>query len=145
MTVEDLFGEPISVYTRQQAIEDGVLVDMSQGWYGELAREAGIRHPVAVTRAVFERYVALTDAAKWACNDERGRWWDVCWMFALAARAARRQPSNTLLFSLHCVVDANDKLRMLRGRTPGCYTIKSVIGPDDTGAPCITLMLPEED
>jgi len=34
-------------YTRAQAIEDGVLVDVS-----ELAREASFRYPVAVTQGV---------------------------------------------------------------------------------------------
>lgn len=40
--------EVISVYTRAQALEDGVLVDLSY-----LAREAGFRWPLAVTRAVW--------------------------------------------------------------------------------------------
>ncbi len=39
------FAPVISVYTRAQAIEDGVLVDVS-----ETAREAGFRIPVAVNR-----------------------------------------------------------------------------------------------
>ena len=44
----------ISVYTRAQAIEDGILVDVS-----ETAREAGFRIPVAITRTVWSRLVAL--------------------------------------------------------------------------------------
>ena len=40
-------AEVISCYTRKQAIEDGVLVDVSQ-----TARECGFRHPVAVTARV---------------------------------------------------------------------------------------------
>ena len=32
-TPDDFWGEPISIYTRQQAIEDGVLVDVSD-WAG---------------------------------------------------------------------------------------------------------------
>ena len=38
----------IHSYTRQQAIEDGVLMDVS-----ETAKEAGVRFPVALTRAVW--------------------------------------------------------------------------------------------
>lgn len=40
--------EVVSTYTRAQALEDGVLVDLSS-----LAREAGFRWPLAVTQAVW--------------------------------------------------------------------------------------------
>ena len=43
-----LFGAPIHVYTRAQAIADGVLVDVS-----DTARDAGFRVPVALTSAVW--------------------------------------------------------------------------------------------
>ncbi len=42
------FGPVLSAYTRAQAIEDGILVDVS-----ETAREAGFTIPVAVTRTVW--------------------------------------------------------------------------------------------
>ena len=45
--IEDVFGPVIYTYTRAQAIEDGVLVDVST-----LAAEAGIRYPTAVTRGL---------------------------------------------------------------------------------------------
>lgn len=41
-------AEVISVYTRAQALEDGVLVDLTD-W----AREAGFKIPVAVTQGVW--------------------------------------------------------------------------------------------
>ena len=50
------FGPILSTYTRAQAIEDGFLVDVS-----DTAREAGFNIPVAVTRAVWSRLVALPD------------------------------------------------------------------------------------
>ena len=43
------FGPVIFAYTRAQAIEDGILVDVS-----ETAREAGFRIPVAITRTVWD-------------------------------------------------------------------------------------------
>ena len=43
-----LFGPVISAYTRAQAIADGVLVDVS-----EMAREAGLKHPTALTATVW--------------------------------------------------------------------------------------------
>jgi hypothetical protein len=51
---DSLFGEIISSYSRAQAIEDGVLVDVS-----DTSREAGISFPVAMTRAVWDQYVAV--------------------------------------------------------------------------------------
>jgi hypothetical protein len=42
-------------YTRADAIRDGVLVDVSAA-----AREAGIRYPVVLTRAVWERCLAVS-------------------------------------------------------------------------------------
>ncbi len=52
-TLINIFGPVVSSYTRTQAIEDGVLVDVS-----EMAQEAGFKHPVALTRAVWEDCVA---------------------------------------------------------------------------------------
>ena len=49
-TKNNIFGDVIYQYTRAQAIEDGVLIDVS-----ETAREAGITFPTAVTAAVWER------------------------------------------------------------------------------------------
>lgn len=62
------WGEPISVYTREQAIEDGILVAVPE----DIAREAGYKHPVALTvglQAVLE--------APSASEDYTGRLWDV--------------------------------------------------------------------
>ena len=68
------FDPVVSVYTRAQAIEDGILVDVS-----ETAREAGFRIPVAVSRTVWSRLVALPEGYR-GFQDERGRLWDVLWM-----------------------------------------------------------------
>jgi hypothetical protein len=64
------------------AIRDGALIDVSA-----VTREAGIRYPVALTRAAWERCVA--DPPGVLCQDEAGRLWDVLTMlrFALAADA----------------------------------------------------------
>ncbi len=67
----EYFGEPISIYTRAQAIEDGVLVDVSV-----TAREAGFKFPVAVTRTVWDGYVVPDSRARYY-QDEMGRLWDI--------------------------------------------------------------------
>ena len=122
------FGDVISSYSRAQALEDGELVDAS-----ELAREAGVRYPVALTRAAWTHCVALSPAAERAGNDETGRLWDVLWMMA---NALRRRPQGTeVLFELLCVTT---HVRASRVR------LRAVVGPGDDAEPVLTVMLPEE-
>jgi len=123
-------AEVISVYTRTQAIEDGELVDVS-----ETAREAGIKFPVAMTRAVWVKYVEVPEGV--TCQDERGRLWDILWMFR---SAAARFDGDTLLFKLYV---RNHNRERLTSRD--LVTLKAVCGPGDTPEPVITIMLPDED
>lgn len=51
--LREILGEPISVYTRAQALADGLLVEA-----GALAREAGFVVPVVLTRAAWVSCVA---------------------------------------------------------------------------------------
>jgi hypothetical protein len=118
----------ISAYTRAQALEDGVLVDVSS-----TAREVGFKVPVAVTSAVWTRYVLLSPAAQAAGNDGRGRLWDLLWMLRMAAQRSR-SPSE-VLFSLHVVTESIN---------PSLAELKAVCGPGDDTEPVITIMLPEE-
>jgi len=118
----------IHVYTRAQAIEDGLLVDVT-----ETAKEAGIRYPVTVTQAVWAEYVAVPDGVR--CQTESGRLWDILWMLTVAIRRSREK-GDTLHYELH--VRNND-------REPDLVTLKAVCGPADDGTPCITVMLPNED
>jgi hypothetical protein len=126
----EVFGDVLHTYTRADALEDGTLVDVS-----ETAKEAGIKFPVALTRAVWSRYVELTPAAQRALNDERGRLWDVVWMFRCAAVQMQRS-GGEILFSLYVVT---------KSVRPSRVTLKAICGPGDEGEPVITIMLPEED
>ena len=67
----ELFGEVISSYSRAQAIEDGVLVDVSS-----VAREAGIKFPVAMTRTVWGKYVEVPEGV--SCQDETAGYGTSC-------------------------------------------------------------------
>ena len=93
-------AEVISSYSRAQAIEDGELVDVS-----ETAREAGIKFPVAITRATWGKYVEVPEGVH--CQDEAGRLWDILWMFRCAAkrldasRPQARADADGMRFSLH--------------------------------------------
>jgi hypothetical protein len=129
LDAEGLFGEVIFAYTRRQAIEDGVLVDVT-----ETAKEAGFRFPVALTRAVFDGFVTVPDGV--VAQDEAGRLWDVLSMCSLAVR--RSGSGREISFSLHV---RNDNRR----GTPPLVQLKAVCGPDDDASPCITVMMPDED
>lgn len=127
-------AEIISTYSRAQAIDDGVLVDCNQAPFDELNRNAGLKLPVAMTATAFNQFVALTPKAKEVGNDIKGRYWDVVFMFRLAAR---QNPNvGELQFKFYCVTER---------RNPTLCTLKCVIGDDDQGNPCFTFMLPDED
>ena len=116
-------------YSRANALRDHVLIDVS-----ETAREAGIRGPVALTRAAWERCVSVPRGV--ACQDEAGRLWDVVWLLACAIRRGGSGPE--VRFGLHVRNDNRD-------RTPPLVRLKALCGPDDDGEPCITVMMPDED
>lgn len=120
----------IFAYTRQQAIADGVLIDVST-----TATEAGFRIPVAVTAAVWAECVEVPAGVRH--QDERGRLWDVLSMLRFAIRVARNSGPE-MRYRLHVRNDNRDG-------TPPLVTLKAVCGPDDDGAPCVTVMLPDED
>jgi hypothetical protein len=116
-------------YTRAQAIEDGVLIDVST-----VAREAGITYPVALTSAAWGRCVAVPPGVE--CQDEAGRLWDVLFLLALAIHRSDGGPE--VRFGVH-VRDSN------REGTPPLVRLKAVWGPGDQGEPVVTVMLPDED
>lgn len=127
--------EIISVYTRADALADGTLIDLTAEDLMELVEGAGFTVPVAMTAAAFDQYVALTAAAEAAGCDVKGRLWDVLTMLRLKIKCAHSR-GDRLLFDFMCVVE--------HPRPRRC-TLKAVIGPDDDGQPCLTVMLPGED
>jgi hypothetical protein len=131
---ESIFGDPISVYTRQQAIEDGVLVDLMQSETVGLVREAGFRFPVAMTAGAFGATVAEMGKALPAGQDLQGRLWDVLWMLKLAIKSSK--PGNDRVKFSVVVWD---------GKRRNKVNLWSLCGPGDTGEPVITIMLEGED
>src|SRR3546814_3439291 len=83
--LDHFFGVPIHVYKRIQAIEDGILVDVTQA-----ANDAGFRIPVAMTAAAWTDCVAWdgSDTRRQTQQDQAGRLWDVVWMAGQTARRA---------------------------------------------------------
>ena len=116
-------------YTRAQAIEDGVLIDLT-----EWAKEVGFKVPVACTAAVWNGYVVPTERTRELGQSERGRAHDLLWMLSNAIR--KGSSGDTLLFQVMFL------------QTPHRHVVvklKSVCGPGDRAKLVVTIMLPGED
>lgn len=124
----ELFGEPIYTYTRRQALEDGVLVDA-----GPLAAEAGIRFPVALTRAAWEATVTVPAGAD-GFQNATGRLWDVLYV---GRCAMARSTGDRAAYTISVITTKGGKRRNIR--------LEAVCGPGDNAEPVITIMLPGED
>lgn len=118
-------------YTRHQAIEDGVLVDVT-----ETAKEAGIKFPTALTARVWAELVDPNEQQIAWGQDQRGRLWDLLYMFAHSAR--RPSGGNGPILNYQVLVVMNRV-------EPELITLKSVCGPGDDAEPVITIMFPDED
>lgn len=132
-TITELFGDVIYSYSRAQAIEDGVLVDIS-----ETAREAGFRWPVAITSTAWADCVAWSDNddQQQVYQDESGRLWDVLWMAFVAIRSASN--GSQMEYQLYRVPRDGKSVEA------ELTTLKLVCSPGDDGKPVITIMLPQE-
>jgi hypothetical protein len=142
-TNNSFWGAPISVYTREQALEDGVLVDVS-AWAsnGPDGMMGGFRLPVAITRALWE-VVDIgapegRDEPRWHVlsrrrgESTRGRAHDVLWM---AAVAARQNPSAEAFQYSVLITTEGKSGRLVRKRV----TLEMVIDGDG-----ITIGFPED-
>ena len=153
-TMEEVFGPVICAYSRAQAIEDGVLVDISEadGCKGHF------KYPVAMTRGAW--CAAVEAGGEWVDNpcctgDDQelqlpggqsvaGRLHDVCTMLKATMRNPTLDPEqwmnregDRVFFSMLVDVLGN-------GRKSG-VELWSLCGPGDTAAPVITIMLRNED
>ena len=118
-------------YTRAQAIEDGVLVDLT-AW----AKETGFRIPVACTSTVWHGYIVPPEGTKELGQSERGRGHDLLWMLYLAIRRCRNTEREQLLFNVIFLQARNRHEEV---------TLKAHCGPGDEGEVVLTITLPHED
>ena len=128
----DLFedAEVISVYTRANALEDGVLVDVSK-----MAAEAGFRWPTAITESLHNR-LEPNEREKFLGQSYEGRLWDVLWMAFV--NACRNQ--NTDRISFQVIIYEADK-----GRPRQNYVnLLATAGPGDNAEPVLTIGFPED-
>ena len=78
--------EIIDRYSRQEAINDGVLIDIT---LTKEAKEAGFKIPVCLTSSVYE--VVKVPKGLEGSQDFTGRLWDVCYMATHAVRQKKAQ------------------------------------------------------
>ena len=123
---DSFWGTPIYSYSRTQAIEDGVLVDVS-----ELAREAGFKWPVALTAELWALVEAIPEI--YSHEDVTGRLWDILnvarWTIQKEAESG-----DLLLFKVILHQESSDQVE-----------IKMACGPGDDTSPVLTLLLPHQD
>ncbi|MEX2389232.1 MAG: DUF6573 family protein [Phycisphaeraceae bacterium] len=117
-------------YTRAQAIEDGVLVDLT-----EWARETGFVVPVACTSSVWHEYIVPPEDTKAMGQSERGRAHDVLFLLFHAIRHTNRE--GNLIFYKVGFLMAGGKHRSVE--------LKAHCGPGDQGEPVMTIMQKHED
>lgn len=129
----ELFGEPVYTYTRRQAIEDGVLVDLMQKETVGLVREAGFKFPLAMTAGAFAATVAKIGEPLPAGQDIQGRLWDVLWMLSCTIKAAGSTDRG------------NFRVSVWDGRRWNEVRLWAHCGPGDDAAPVITIRLEGED
>jgi len=120
---DNIFGDVIYAYTRQDAINDGTFIDVS-----DMANEAGIKYPTAVTSNLYHKYINPTSMP--TGQDEKGRLWDVLWMFR---NSARKSNGNKLNFKV-----------IFNRKTIELEAVCEAISPTDPN-PAITIMLPEDN
>ena len=141
----------ISVYTRQNALDDGVLIDVTKE-----AREAGFAIPVAMTAESFGRCVAWTkDDSKrtGTYQDQAGRLWDVVWMAHVAVRSVTKNGAEASRFArdVHQSSGGSQLTYDLyvvprdKGGKPKRTSLKLMIGPGDDLRPVATIMETHED
>ncbi len=116
-------------YTRTQALEDGVLIDVT-----EEAMASGFKIPVAVGDNLFHRYVVPSENLTKEGQSMEGRLHDVFEM--LKAAASMRWDGSRVLFDVLFLM-APGKLEQVK--------ILAVVGPGDEGEPVLTICLPEDE
>ncbi len=89
----EIFGEVIDRYTRAQAIEDGVLIDVTN-----VAKDAGFVFPVAVTSRVFHEVIVPPEEAA-SFQDDVGRLWDMLSILKMEVKRSKPGQSRIDFFS----------------------------------------------
>jgi hypothetical protein len=123
--------EPIVYsYSRRQALDDGVLVDLTDFSPGH-----GFVFPVACTAGVYHRYLVPDKTLQAQGQSIEARIHDLLTTLAAAIKS-QGDKADRLTFQTSFL--------MPLGRT-ATVTFTCICGPDDAGEPVLTILLPGED
>ena len=114
--------EVIHTYSRKEAIEDGVLADLTALFPNDTRL---FKYPVACTARV---WALIETTCKAEGADPGGYVWDLCWM---SIHVGKTLDPTTRLFK--CCICRREE------------TFKIVCGPGDDLEPVLTIMFPDED
>ena len=126
-------GTPVIYsYSRKQAIEDGVLIDLT-----EWSKDSGFTIPVACTAAVWGKYITPPPGTKELGQSERGRAHDVLSMLHFAIKRSAGG-GDRILYEV-IFLNENKKHETVK--------LKAICGPGDPpeAEPVLTISLPNED
>lgn len=119
--------------TRAQALNDGMLIDMT-----EMAAEAGIKYPTAVSGNLYHEHIVPSANTLDIDQSMVGRLWDVLMVFRVYAQ---RSQGSRVSFPVDFV----------SGRSSGgapvvrTVTVLAMVHPGDSGEPVVTFMLLEDE
>lgn len=128
---ESSFGEVIYEYNKKQAIEDGVLIDITDT---AEVQEAGFKIPVCITNKV-HALLQVPEKLK-GIQDYTGRLWDVCFMSSNAARKEKGKEDPSYIIPFEVIVLTDIKQRPITTT----FKLWIVFNPVDG----FTIMFPEE-
>ena len=122
-------------YSRAQAIEDGVLVDVT-----DMAKAIGIKWHVAVTYSVWSDFIEWTDCdrRRQGLDDTEGRLWHIVFTLHLAIKKTEKY-ADVIFYELDILPRDGISYRVK------CTKLKAVVSAGDYFEPVITIMLPNED
>lgn len=133
-TIDEFWGKPISVYTRAQALADGVLVDLT-----ETAKLFGFKIPLACTDTVWRSLDWPVGHKPGLGQSTAGRVHDALTMARLAANAAAQAGESVVDFDFLLVPVSGE------GETPHVVKLRLTVSGGDSGEPVLTLMYPGEE
>lgn len=134
--VDDLFGDLVYVYSRKQALEDGIQVDANTGDLGEVTRQH-FKYPVYMTKSVYDLMQRAVNNKRWG-NDLKGVWHDILSMSRFPVRRWHT-PEGFEQVEFRVIIRGAGRKSI--------YNLIATVGPTDFDdpSPCVTFQLPGED
>jgi len=117
----------IYAYTRREAIEDGVLVDVTA-----VAKDVGFRDHTVITQALHQ---ALQDFPRGSTERYDRRLHDTLEMAVLSIMRETDVRTDRVSFPVRLLNSSYQRER---------HQLMAVCGPDDDGNPCMTIGFPED-